>query len=41
MRMRSVHKLVTNSNGNASSAMGSLIAMIGIAVIVGLIVSAF
>lgn len=41
MRMRTMHKLVTNSNGNASSAMASLFAFIGIAVILGLIISAF
>lgn len=41
MKMRTMHKLVTNSNGNTSSAIGSLFVFIGIVVVLGLIVSAF
>lgn len=41
MRMRSVSKIVTNPNGHTSNAVASLFALVGIAFIVGLIVSLF
>ena len=41
MRASSMHKLVTNSNGNTSSAMGGLFALIAFAVLVGLVVGLF
>ena len=41
MRMRAVSKMVTNPNGHTSNVVSSLFGLIGIAVIVGLIVSMF
>jgi len=41
MRASSMHKLVTNSNGNTSSAMGGLFALIAFVAMIGLVFSLF
>ena len=41
MRITSMHKMGTNSNGHASNVMGGLIALMGFAFIVGLLISLF
>ncbi len=41
MKARSMHKLVTNSNGNEASAMGGLVALLGFVAIVAMLVSPF
>jgi hypothetical protein len=41
MRIRPMHKMVTNPNGHVSNIAGGLIALIGFAFILGLFVSLF
>lgn len=41
MRMRAVSKMVTNPNGHTSNVVSSLFGLIGIAFVIGLLISFF
>ena len=41
MRMRAASKMVTNPNGHTSNVVSSLFGLIGIAFVIGLIISFF
>ena len=41
MRMRSAHKLITNSNGNAASSASALLALVGFIALIGFLLAPF